>query len=76
MALGMTRCMFQDDSAVAEDVVLVRRDDHRRAVLQRRISRRAGGTWRFNSEHRIAVGLPNEPRRAGEGVASAVWSQW
>ena len=60
--------LANDDRAVAEHVVLGRRDQGRAAVLERgvRLGPRAAG--RIGREHLVVLELRHEPLRAGEQV--------
>ena len=68
MARRVAGRRFHHDRSVSEDIVIVCGDRHRPAGLQRA---EVGGfrAWRGRlGEHELALGLPDEPRRAGEHI--------
>ena len=59
---------LHDHRTVAEHVMFVSLNDYALAALQGRIAGRLRDTWRFLSEHRVALDLTHQPRRPGECV--------
>jgi hypothetical protein len=67
----MPRRRFDDDSPIAEHVVIRRRDERRLAAFQRAEVRRLSTGRRRIRKHHLTLGLSYEPRRAREQVRIA-----